>query len=242
MKKVLFFVLLIYTIASKAEYNGHYISFEILTKNSERISGHTYLVDISHYVASGSYEHYLEKHLGILLQNQFKDGFGSHAYFRHLVKYNYTNGNNEDSYAYLLLEKQNISLSEILSVKIIQMIPFTYLVNISSKHQVKDKEWIQHRAIDTALIKGHLCEWFINLHENSSESERVLRKLQKLEANIKANIKSLEEEKDNSDGRYYLEAEKKIYSLQEQKDTLFSDILEKLDGRTRTVVIQFCSC
>ncbi|XLS28780.1 hypothetical protein ACJD0Z_16470 [Flavobacteriaceae bacterium M23B6Z8] len=241
MKKILLLILFTNILPVKAEYNGHYISFDIITEKDEPIKGHVYLTDLSYQVTSGSYQQYLEDHFDILLQNHFSDGFGDHAYFEELVRYDYINSNQEDSYAYLLLVKQQIPINEITAVRITQMISFTYLVTISSKHEVNDTKWMNQKAVETFQLNGNLCEWYINLHENSVELKEILLDIRALENKIDSNISLHKQEQEYSDGYHYEEAQKKIDSLYEQKDKLFPSILEQLN-ETKTVVVQFCSC
>lgn len=240
-KNLFAYILLLLPLSAFAEYNGHQIEFIIETTDGREIHGYNYLAMVSIQDESLSYQEYLEANFEIVLNNHFNDSVGTHAYFQHRIKYNFTNLYGGTGFIYTLTDKRSIDTNKVKSFKIIGLTDQSYAVGISTGHDYKDRIWMAGEPLEKYGFGGTFCSHDIFLHETNRETDRIIAELQKVSDDFEKELKELNEEMRSSDGAAHWEAEEKIDNLEEEIDEKISNVLQNFSGM-KVVIITMCTC
>lgn len=236
---ILTFIYLFLPFIALAEYNGHQIEFTIELKDGNKIHGYNYLASVHQKDKTISYQEFLEKNYELVLMKHFNDG--ELTYFQHRIKYNYLDYDGNTRFIYALTDKKSIDKSKIKSLKIIELTDQTYAIGISSAHNWKDRLWMSSKPIEKISTAGYLCENQIFIHEDNPKIEQIKKELEKVSIEFDKKINEQKEIMKYSNGKEYIQAEKKINELENEIDGEISELLQKFNGK-RVVIITMCSC
>lgn len=242
MKNILTTIFVIWSITAYADYSGHYISFVIETHSGESITGHNYLPQIFLRDQSQSYQTYLEEHYELFMKNQFNDGYGNYTYHKALFEYSYTDISEEHVTYYALIEKTSISQERIKSVRITNMILFTYATQVSTKLQLDDLKWLRKNATDMSYVPGHYCEHEIHVFKNTKRIENLLQELFKTKDYYSKKLHGLESDSQQSNGEEYYRIQEEIETLNLELDEQLNEIIKKLNKEEHLIIFTTCTC
>ena len=208
MKKIITILIVIFlSISVRAEYNGYHIKFAIKTTKEKINIGFVYVA--SAYLNTDSLKNteYLKKALN---KSDKKDSL---VYFRERIKYEYRNVGDslgEKIQIYSLNNKQAISLQDIMSISIVEMIDDSYLIGISSPLSISDTTWINKAPLSSYAFGGYLCYHQIFVHKSSKKIENIINKL-KTKQKILEGVEINHENGDKIDGELW-EIIKELYT------------------------------
>ena len=240
MKKLFLILIgiLLQTHSLKAEYNGWYIKFKIITQNQEELIGNIYIAQAYFEKDSINNSNYVIERFNTL-DHQSEDTL---VYYKNLLKYNFQPEEDTSTYTeYGLINQQKIHVKDIKSIEVLNMIYFWYLSGIASTHTIADTIWMKSKPIKVFRTGGTLCDWQIFVHETSENTEKTIIKLEELQRSFSTKIEALEADLEYLDGEEYYETEEKIEKLEREIDKQFQELLTPFKGE-KVVIISFCSC
>ncbi len=181
MKKTLI-VLTILSLSAgvKAQYYyGYYIKFDAETIHGETKTGFVYLA--AHYLNNDSLNNtdYLKKALSQRAIEWHKRD--SLVYYKERIKYDYIpvdDSLGSKSTIYRLNNEQAIANNEIQAIKIRDMIEQSYFIQISNPLSAADTVWASKRPLRSYSFTGFVCYFQIFVHENSQNTNRIIKQLQ----------------------------------------------------------------
>lgn len=230
MKILISIYLLFFPILVLAEYNNLHIEFEIQLTNGSKIHGYQYL---PHGTNTEAFKKHLEENPKIYLKSKTTLAQGNYGYYKRRLEYLY-----ENKPVYKLIEQQEITLNEIKSVVIKDLITGSYLIQISGNYQWKDRLWMNSKPIIQYSEDEDMCTYNVFIHQSGTIPEHITTKIKSIIALIDTKIKT--KEKDhifNSD----LEYQEHMKDLYEERSRLLKPILNKYK-HLKIVNISLCSC
>lgn len=239
--KLCFLCTLFIPLLATAEYNGHQIEFNLELTNGKMIKGYNYLPDVYQKDRSQDYTDFLEAHYELVLKNPFEDQMGSYAYFEKRIKYEYTLYDENPLFIFTLIDKKSIDLSTIKSFKIIRLIPQSYLINVSSTHQWKDRKWMQKPTKNVHSFGGTFCSNDVFIHKKNKKTEKLIEALEKKSKDLENELQDQYKLLRNTDGEPKFDIEEKIDQLEEEMDDKIYDLIAPFHGM-KVVVITMCTC
>lgn len=239
--KAFFFLLsgfLLFNSSVKAEYNGWYIKFKIITQNQEELIGNIYIAQAYFEKDSIKNSNYLIERFNTL-DNRSEDSL---VFYKNLLSYKYKQQEDTNTYTeYGLINQSMIAIQQIKSIEVLNMIDFWYLSGIASTHTIADTIWMKSKPIKVFRTGGTLCDWQIFVHETSENTEKTIIKIEELQRSFSTKIEALEADLEYLDGEEYYQTKEKIENLEEKIDSQFQELLSPFKGK-KVVIISFCSC
>lgn len=239
--KAFFFLLsgfLLFNSSVKAEYNGWYIKFKIITQNQEELIGNIYIAQAYFEKDSIKNSNYLIERFNTL-DNRSEDSL---VFYKNLLSYKYKQQEDTNTYTeYGLINQSMIAIQQIKSIEVLNMIDFWYLSGIASTHTSADTIWMKSKPIKVFRTGGTLCDWQIFVHETSENTEKTIIKIEELQRSFSTKIEALEADLEYLDGEEYYQTKEKIENLEEKIDSQFQELLSPFKGK-KVVIISFCSC
>ena len=239
--KAFFFLLsgfLLFNSSVKAEYNGWYIKFKIITQNQEELIGNIYIAQAYFEKDSIKNSNYLIEIFNTL-DNRSEDSL---VFYKNLLSYKYKQQEDTNTYTeYGLINQSMIAIQQIKSIEVLNMIDFWYLSGIASTHTSADTIWMKSKPIKVFRTGGTLCDWQIFVHETSENTEKTIIKIEELQRSFSTKIEALEADLEYLYGEEYYQTKEKIENLEEKIDSQFQELLSPFKGK-KVVIISFCSC
>ena len=239
--KAFFFLLsgfLLFNSSVKAEYNGWYIKFKIITQNQEELIGNIYIAQAYFEKDSIKNSNYLIEIFNTL-DNRSEDSL---VFYKNLLSYKYKQQEDTNTYTeYGLINQSMIAIQQIKSIEVLNMIDFWYLSGIASTHTSADTIWMKSKQIKVFRTGGTLCDWQIFVHETSENTEKTIIKIEELQRSFSTKIEALEADLEYLYGEEYYQTKEKIENLEEKIDSQFQELLSPFKGK-KVVIISFCSC
>ncbi|NRR93364.1 hypothetical protein HSX10_17455 [Winogradskyella undariae] len=241
-KKIqLLFLIIFLPFIAFAEYNGHQIKFSIDFKDGSKIIGYNYLATVYQKDKSISYKEFLEKNYKTILSNQFNDLTDEYTYFQNRIKYNYNDYDGNERFIYTLTDKKGIDINSIKSLNIIELTDQSYAIGISSKHNWKDRLWMNDKPVETFYFGANLCSHTVYIHQKTNQTDSIIKQLEKISIEFENKIKEQKNIIENSNGSTVYEASDEIDKLEEEIGTEISKLLQKFD-EMKVVILTMCSC
>lgn len=227
---------------SFAEYNGHFIEYEIEFKNGKTVVGHSYLSDKSYLAKEIPYQTYLESRPELLLGDRYGDeDYETFAYHQYRLTYVYQVPEFDTNRIFTLAGKKSIDLEEVAQVRILEMIDFGYASLIMNNLEKKDEKWFNGPVVRYWAIGDELNQFHVFVHK---ENKKLIQILDEIDAETKIyqeEVERLETELDGMDGGIRRPKEEELEALEEQRSQQISDALSRLYG-FKLVIIGYLSC
>lgn len=244
MKGFLFFILSFFLLPfhGSAEYNGHFIDFQIHLKNGKSVTGHCYLSDISYQAKEKPYKKYLESRPEIILIDDYGPVDEEHyAYHQYRLTYKFQWSDSDSGKIYTLANKKSIAIEEVDRIEITEMIEYTYSIVIINPLVRKDEKWMQLTPFRKYSLSGELNMYHIYLHEESPKLKRELEVIEREKQTFYARITLIEKELEGIDGADRQPVEKQLNELIEKREEWIGDVLNRLMNY-KVVIIGYLSC
>lgn len=221
MKRVLTLLIIIFlSISVRSEYNGYYITLSIENVKGEFIKGYVYTTSSRLNMDSLNNSKYVINVLERISKEWNMNTSDSLLYFKEKIKYEYqilTDSLREKTPIYTLNNRQTVSIQEVKSIKITEMIDYTYLTRISNPLSISDTVWLKTEPLNSYSFFGYLCEHHIYIHKNSKKIDAIINKLKTKQNRVKN-----DEINDKTDMEYW-------------------KIIEELYGEN-VVIVTTCTC
>ena len=224
-----------------AEYNGHFIDFNIELTNGKVIKGHTYLASIEYMVDSGDYKSYLERRFDVLIKVEQSDECDDYAYHEYRLTYKYQVPEFDSAIIYTLTNKKSIDIHKVKRVEITKMIDFGYTSGIVNSLNEKDEKWMNKSSIEYWGIGDELNSFHVFIHEKSNKLIKVLAEIDEETNRFYAQVKALEEEIDSTEWSERKEPEEQLRILEENRAEQVSNAISKLFD-FKVVIVGYFSC
>lgn len=166
---------------------------------------------------------------------------------KELVKYAYTSYRGpyepEMDTTYILLDWDSIPVSEVQQIEIVETIAWSYLWGSAMTEDIKagEAEWMNQPAGIYAHVGFELCDYDINIHEDTPQTKEFLEKiealidrLEEVRHRIQQDYEHGYTEDRDALGAYYEKVEREA---EEELSELF-----KAYNDAKIVVISFCTC
>ena len=239
--KILITLIIFLPFTALAEYNGHQIKFSIEFKDGSAVIGYNYLSSIYQKDKTISYTEFLENNYELILRNQYNDSIGEFTYFENRIKYDYSDYDGAKRFIYTLTDKKEVDFNNIEKLKIIELTDQSYAIGISTNHVWKDRLWMKTEPVEKYSFGGTFCSHDIYIHQKNDKTDKIIKVLKEISIGFEKEIKEQQEIKENSDGTYYYQAEKRIEKIEEEIDAKISKELQNFDNM-KVVIITMCTC
>ncbi len=223
---------LLFCSKASAEYNGYHVSFDIETNSGKEIEAYTYITVYGIDMDSADNTSYLIRALGGGLRN-----YGNPdqlKYAKQRIKYEFVpswSSDGEKSFIFSLSHIDSIRISDIKSIKVNDVIDYTYAVGLWNHLDSKDLKWIQKPPVKSYAFSGYLCSYQIFAHKLSDKNKRIFEKLQETQEKINTYF----EKQDNYEIEDGEEIDEDLF------DKLIGDLMIELDLE-KVIVIEECTC
>lgn len=230
----------LYCTPIKAEYNGHFIDFNIELKNGAIIAGHSYVSSIEYMVDSGTYQNYLESRLDVLLGQGYETP-NDYVYHEYRLSYTFPVPKFDSGTIFTLVGKKSISKEAVKRIEITKMIDFTYAIIVVNPLTKRDERWMENPSVGFENVWDKLNTYDIFIHEKNKELDLILLEIEQETKEYEKRIKALEIEIENMDGYDRQGLEEQLDKLEEDRMYQVSDSLSRLFP-FKVVIIGYLSC
>jgi hypothetical protein len=241
IRTLVFFCLFPGSFVAKAEYNGYHIEFDLHLKSGETIHGYQYLAGYIPTPDDMSLAEYVESRKDLLLNNHFEDGLGDYAYHQNRIKYTWGNRLGNKHFIFTLVDKHTIDTSDVKTIDVLEIIPYSYITGVVSSHQMADTVWMKEEHVEYRSFGGYLCAYNVFFHEWNADLEEAVSQAQEQIESVEKEIALLEEDLEYTDGAEYDKIKAKIEELTDSLDQIASDILAPFFDY-KVVIIAECTC
>lgn len=168
-------------------------------------------------------------------------------FYKELITYAYTGSPYQETphidTNYILIDRDSMSVQDVDSISIINTIQWSYLWGSYILYDTRagESDWLKSVAPQSTHIWFELCEYNINIHEDTPQTrefvariEELSRNLEEVRARIDQDLEHGYTEDKDSLGDYY---EKVENETQEELSVLFKEY-----KGSKIVVISFCTC
>jgi len=242
MKNILTIVLCaLFSMSAQAEYDGHHIEFEIETFDGTLVKGYVNRISMYYHSDTMSYAEYLEYNRGMIFLGSSSDEGTYILFYKHLLRYEYKNRYNADKKSVIctLVDEQQILESSIKSVKVINIIDFSYTESLGNIFSIDDLEWTNTEVVDKLSLGGHLCNHELFIHQKSGEVYAVFEELEAYRIIYDKKVALLTEIVESADGPLHWAAREELEEMEEEMDDDIFEIIGKLSG-LKVVIISYC--
>lgn len=231
----LLFVLFFLPFVAVAEYNGYHVEFTAELQDGSTIHGYNYLTVVNFYDGTSSTrEAYLENNYNRVFYGVNYEEKGPYYYYQHRIAYNRVDVNGDIWPIYKVVDRIEVDIESIKSIKVIGIIDQSYAINLSGDLTWTDQEWMKTKVTEHMEVGSSLCGYDFYFHEESENVKAMKKELSGIIEFSSKEFKRYEDEnKSNSD-----------------YEALDSEILKKLDvvitkyrkQSTQVVIIVLCTC
>ena len=227
---------------SFAEYNGHFIKYEMEFKNGKTVIGHSYLSDKSYMAKEVPYKTYLESRPELLLGDEYgHEDYKTYAYHEFRLTYKYQVPEFDSGIIFTLTGKKRIELTDVTKVRILEMIDFGYSSMVENSLDKKDEKWFNNPVVKYWGIGDELNVFHVFVHKENKKLSQILNDIDAETRIYQEKVEKLENELDEMDGADRVSKEEELEQLLEQRSQQVSDALSRLFG-FKLVIIGYLSC
>ncbi len=228
-------VLLGFCAALRAEYNGAFYQFEIEMQDGTIDTGYCYIADA--YIETDSLnnsDYFKNRIYRSVYYNQ-----DSLSYYQHFFPYQFKlHYSNDVLTEYITIDRVVVQYSKVKSVRFLNAYSSSYISGVGSFHAPEDIVWMKNPPVDSFSIGGHLCGWYIFIHDTTPEITDWKQKVQQKAKALWIQYDQLGEEFDYSRS----DSARKSYSqFEDELDSILSDYVFELTGQ-KVVIIVECTC
>ena len=233
-------VSVLFPYLSFAEYNGHFIKYEMEFVNGKTVIGHSYLSDKSYMAEDVSYITYLESRPDLLLVDDYGPD-DTYAYHEYRLTYKFQVPKYDSGVIFTLAEKKKVDLQKVTNIHILEMIEYSYAQVIINSLEKKDEKWMRYPAVSFWSIGDGLNIFNVFVHKENNKLSQVLNEIDAETNDYQEKVEKLENELDEMDGAARNSKEEKLAQLLGQRSQQVSNALYRLFG-FKLVIIGYLSC
>lgn len=178
-KSLIILIAVLFSTSLRAEYNGYHITILFENVKGQITKGYVYVAAAYLNMDSLSNSEYLKRALDQSSKDWSKRD--SLTYFKNRIKYEYSavlDSSGAKNSIYYLTGKAVVSFKSIKSLKIEEMIDFSYTQGISNELKLSDTAWMKKEPMRKLSFGGYLNSYQIFIHENSSKIRAVIKQLE----------------------------------------------------------------
>ncbi|MGB0392123.1 MAG: hypothetical protein ACPGVC_08900 [Salibacteraceae bacterium] len=226
----------------KAEYNGHFIEYELQFKNGKTVVAHSYLSDKSYLEKDIPYKTYLESRPELLLGDEYgNEDYETYAYHEYRLTYKYQVPEFDSAIIFKLAGKKAIHLEEVSKVRILEMIDFGYASLIVNDLGKNDEKWFNGPVVRYWGIGDELNHFHVFIHKENKKLTQILNDIDVETKTFEQRVEQLENELNEIDWEERASKEEELEQLLEQRSQQVSDALSRLFA-FKLVIIGYLSC
>ncbi|HZH69912.1 MAG TPA: hypothetical protein VFD80_05645 [Flavobacteriaceae bacterium] len=228
---VTLYILILFSVPAKAEYESYQITLTIEKKNGQKYEGYVHIPTVYLKIDSIQNPAYLKRALN------WHNGWENEdylTYFKERLKYEYkyapvkTEQLRLISHAYYLTNKTKIPLDSIKSITVDDIFDWNYAANILVLDESPDLTWLKSEPITTYFVSSLMCEEIqIFVHQKNDTIDKLINKFTEV-LKEKDDVETNEKNLNYGDIIYYNELSDEL-----------NNFYETMKGY-KVVIVSFC--